>query len=205
MSTTNESTSDSTSTGFEIQTATHRHYVLGPGDDGRFECQIGGEDVPLLIGGEILNLADLGMELEPEEEYVFAVDWQIMVAPETVCSEYAHNATHGEESQNYSIIDGMIYSGGPTVSFYSEINPEEDVDVDHIVDDAGRCPSPLFRSREDIDEYVEEYVLDRASGVAGLIGFFLDKPVNRIGATGWNMIEKQLDYEKPGLMAPMRD
>jgi len=54
-----------------------------------------------------------------------------------------------------------------------------------------RCEVPWFSSWEDAETFAKR-AFERASALMGLIGFTLDRPVNRIGADGWSMIRAQV-------------
>ena len=51
---------------------------------------------------------------------------------------------------------------------------------------------PWFSNWDDAGAFARSIIEQRADALMGRIGFTLDAPVNRVGQTGWSMIEAQL-------------
>jgi len=53
-----------------------------------------------------------------------------------------------------------------------------------------------FRTYEDAEQYIKDVYQHNAIAIFSLIGFYLDKPINRIGWTGWNILEHQVQNKE---------
>lgn len=132
-----------------------------------------------------------------DEEYPILLTCSIMVDPEDMSSKYKKNVK--EAMGEFSLYDAYHYSGGvPADRVLSSIEPAEGISTHaecKIIEDDGN--GVWCKSEEDAITYAKDVYSKKAQALFGLIGLVLDKPVNMIGNTGWDIIEHQaegIDY-----------
>lgn len=102
---------------------------------------------------------------EPEYENQFLVELQLVVHPDSLSEELAGSIMDccGLAEDEFNVMDIISHGGGSVPMAHELVN----------------------------EEYLED-MIDSAMGVTraidGMRGFFLDKPWNRIGTTGWDTV-----------------
>lgn len=162
----------------------HDLYRIVPENADTFTCGMEGRDIELQIVCEVVDLYDVGI-LETEGRSL-GPDFYILPRMHELCDEFIGNLNLPEDIDEPTVYDVMSYIGGVPLRLGSEVDiPDE---INHGKSDKFDG-APLFDSTEDVEEYVEFVAENEAPAVAGMVGFYLDKRVNRIGTTGWDFIE----------------
>jgi hypothetical protein len=118
-----------------------------------------------------------------------------MVVPEELGDKYAEEIikTSGGDLKKKSDIqafDAAGWGGGVPVDMES-VSSIAKSDVDSVVTEINGDKMRLFKSHDDAQRYVKDVYSKNASAVFGLIGFQLDRRVNGLGDTGWDIISHQ--------------
>jgi hypothetical protein len=145
---------------------------------------------------EILDLEDCGI-LKSEEELEFPISIQsaLMVHPKLFSQTYVKDFIEEESSLQdgkypvrWALSDAYGYGGGVPFNMDSvKSNIKCDV-VSKISEDENFGSYRRFKTMDDADKYIREVYCHNVNAVMGLIGFYLDGHVNRIGTTGWDFI-----------------
>ena len=186
-------------------------------EDPSFYCQItnpeNGKETKVYLGivFEAFDLTELD-ERYDDDPYPVVIESQIIVAPRSLSREYIQENLKSElegirprdpEYPNkYS--DELLawanyrYSGGVPVNMES-IKSSASSNVDSEIRTKyrrlyGEIKIRHFRTIEDALAYSRDVYSYNAKGVFGLIGFYLDKPINLVGHTGWDIIKLQAFY-----------
>lgn len=170
-----------------------------------WSCTISGKKVPLVILMEVLNMEDI----TGEEEYPYLVSVSLMVAR-------PHKSFYegkGKPSKGELLYECHQYIGG--VPFDHELIKIDTLnnnimgelraknakikttkhDYGTIAAQEGKGSSfsyPMFKDSESAYEFGKQLIEAYGDTLLGLVGFILDKPINLVGETGWNVLRKQL-------------
>jgi len=174
-------------------------------DDESFKCQIE-EDKDIYLGliCEAIDLRELDSRFD-DDPYPVVVETQIVVAPRSLDSNYLERANEGENlelnNDGIKVYVSYRYSGGVPVNMES-IKGSVTCDVDSEVRTQkhrlyGEIKVRHFRTVADALKYAKTVYKHNAQAVFGLVGFYLDRTLNLIGTTGWDIINLQannVDY-----------
>jgi len=142
---------------------------------------------------EAFDLRDIeeGHDLEL---YPVILECSIMVQPKDISKKYKKEA---KESMAYADIFGLYrYGGGVSVDMESITSKAaSDVDSEVIRQKHATFHQEIkvrhFQDIEDAIQYAKDVYAYNATAVFDTIGFVFDQAVNRMGTTGWDIIEKQ--------------
>jgi len=145
-------------------------------------------EVKLAAFIEFIDRADYDSEIDDDEKYRYIVDVHIVAHPDSLT----------EDGKRYAMCDGadQVYisdlhhnCGGVPVKLDWCRSMNEDWNGIDYKEENGDY---YFASWDDADKFVDRILKTRLSGVMGMIGFLLDEPINRIGSSGWDMIESMV-------------
>jgi len=167
-------------------------------------CQIGGIPCPVKLG-VIFQVMDLNEILEPyEHEYRFCIETQIVVL-NPISNEFLARAAscYGDEisiedmDMETKVRTIFDYAGGipvfiDSVSGAGNKAHESDFAEQKCAWFTGPWGNKYirFRDEETALAWLKEVYAPNMRAIFGLIGFTLDRPINRIGTTGWNVVEQ---------------
>jgi hypothetical protein len=183
-------------------------------DDPSFYCEIEnneGEPVTVYLGlvFEAMDLRDIDDTVDEDEPYPVVIESQVIVAPRSLSREYMEenlkseiDGLSGNDTKypnKYS--DDLLawasyrYSGGVPVNMET-IKGSVSSNIDSEVRTRyhrlhGEIKVRYFRTIEDALDYAKEVYAHNSIALFGLIGFYLDKPLNLAGTTGWDIIQLQ--------------
>jgi len=144
---------------------------------------------------EIVDLGDCGcLDDDDDGEYPISVQAALMVHPKFFSKIYVDDFIEecalkdGKYPAWEALYDAYAYGGGVPVNMES-VSSSKKCDVDSKVnEDPNFGTYRRFKTMDDADKYIREVHCHNVNAVMGLIGFYLDRGVNRIGTTGWDVI-----------------
>lgn len=169
-------------------------------------------DTPVGLYVEIIDMD--GATGEPEfKDYPYLVSFELMAA--NPHPSFAEDVSHaGEPDQLNLIYDAKSYMGGVPVDH--TLTLAVNGGIDEIVKLFTPAEAKLVKSRpqygtyaaqngpgaeikylqfataEAAERYVDWILQNRAGVLSMMVGFILDRPINMMGETGWNVIERQV-------------
>jgi hypothetical protein len=153
---------------------------------------------------EIVDLDECGcLEDDNDGEYPITVQASILVHPKFFCQKYIdgffekENLVDGKYSPYWALSDAYSYGGGIPINM-ENVSSAAKCDV-LSSDDYG---SRRFKNSGDAEKYIKEVYCNNITATMGLIGFTLDRPINMIGTTGWDIVRNMtegMDWIKPAL------
>jgi hypothetical protein len=138
-----------------------------------------------------------------EEEYPIVVHASIVVHPKFFSQKYIDGffeeeyLIDGKYSPYNALWDAYSYGGGIPINIES-VSSAAKCDVPSS-DDYG---SRRFKDGGDAEKYIKEVYCKNITATMGLIGFTLDRSINMIGTTGWDIVRNMtegMDWIKPAL------
>lgn len=107
----------------------------------------------------------------------------------------------GKYPISYALLDAYMYGGG--IPFNPDsITSSRVCNVDSEIITHNNCKLRHFKNWEDADKYIREIYIPHTDAVMGLVGFYLDRSLNRVGTTGWDFIYNMTegtDWLQPAL------
>lgn len=183
------------------------YYATSP----RWIAGLDDKEVQLALYLEIVDMIDATGEEEEFGEYPFNAEISIVVAyPGPSWLEKAEQSTQPAKNAEGALEASHGYGGGVPIThdllsikgggsdiskFTAEQMTWKKEKVEHGTVAAQQGPGsvfkyPMFATEEDALEFSNE-ILKRATAVFGMIGFFLDRPINMAGNDGWSVIKEQ--------------
>ena len=137
---------------------------------------------------------------ETMDGYPIMLACAIMVDSKDMSKKYKKEVSQSMESS--TIFDAYEYSGGVTVNHtlnsITEVKPVSHTNAKcKIIDDKKWGKEVWCETTDDALQYAKDIYSSKAEALFGLVGFVLDQPINRIGNTGWDILEQQalaIDY-----------
>jgi len=174
-------------------------------DDESFKCQLDDDkDIYLGLICEAIDMRELDEKYD-NDPYPVVMETEIVVSPRSLNSDYLRSANEYEnmslDSDEMKIYVSYRYCGGVPVNMES-IKGSMTCDVDSEVRTRnhglyGEIKIRYFRSVADALRYAKTVYKHNAQALFGLVGFYLDRAVNLLGVTGWDIINLQannIDY-----------
>lgn len=174
-------------------------------------CQIGSLPVPIKLG-VVFQVMDLNEIMEPYgHEYPFCIETQIVVlnpiskeflaSAAECCGDGITTEDMDMETKVRTIYD---YAGGiavfiDSVSGAGNKAHESDFANQKTAWFTGPWNNKYvrFRDIETAEKWLKEVYAPNMRAIFGLIGFTLDRPINRMGTTGWDVIEQWTRNKDP--------
>jgi len=167
-------------------------------DDSSFTCELeDGRKVYLGLVCEAIDLQELSDEYD-DDPYPVMLITQVIVAPDSLDEEFLKRANdEGLEFNNDGIKVYLTYaySGGVPVnlegikgSVTSNVDSEVRTSSHPIY---GEIKTRYFRSVKDALQYAKDVYTHNCRALFGLIGLYLDRRLNLMGTTGWDIIQLQ--------------
>ena len=159
-------------------------------------CQLEDErNIHLGLMVETINWPEAVGDEAPDKEYPVGLYGEIYVVPKEMSKKFKSSvaSSSGITPDEVSVTDVKGYSGGvPVTTVLEGIEGAKKPDIDSKVIKwkDGRVER-YFKNEEDAKKWAREVYAHNASGLFLLIGFTLDRPVNMIGNTGWDIIRHQ--------------
>ncbi len=166
--------------------------------------------VKLAAIAEILDYNDIDSSLIPtwgDEEYPIVVEVAIMVHPDDMSPDYIDTILSGsglgeQDRKDYKkdrplslLFDAYSYSGGVSVNMETvaggEISKAETLVRKEPSRFGSMIKSRYFKDFDNAEDYIRNVYAHNLQVVMMMVGFYLDKPVNLVGTTGWDIIEQQ--------------
>ena len=146
---------------------------------------------------EAIDQREISEEFD-KDAYPVVNETQIVVDNASLSEDYLKSAMEDyKEFKNNGCVkqlEAYMYSGGVPVNMEG-ISGAVKCDVDNetrtFKNAYGERKTRVFRTIEDALEYAKTVYAHNAIALFGLVGFWLDKRVNLIGTTGWDIIELQ--------------
>lgn len=134
----------------------------------------------------------------PDPDYPIGLYAEIYVVPKDMGKKYKEevvSVSGGDiTADTMQLLDAKMYSGGvPATTLLDGVKSAARSDVPSITKqyDGGFRVERYFKTEEDALKYGKEVYAKNATALFGLIGFALDRPINRMGNTGWDVIRHQ--------------
>lgn len=172
----------------------HDQYVIEPDDSGNFTAEMDGEQIELLLVADINDMAEHLTNRELREmdfgDHVFTVNLQIVPTADSTkpAAKDKLASTYGANRDEFTPEMTVGYGSGIPIDPESITDEESPAADDLDIESTGKQVS--FTSWEDAEKYVENHIPGKAPAIAGLVGFYLDRPINRIGETGWDRLRE---------------
>jgi hypothetical protein len=145
---------------------------------------------------EAIDMREIDSEHD-NEPYPVMLECSIVVDAKSLSKRYLKRVhdNDGNESREAWQIDSYMYSGGVPVDMEGiTSNAKSNVDNElrtWFNQRRGEFKTRQFRTIEDALEYARNVYAHNAITLFGLVGFYLDKTVNLVGTTGWDIIGLQ--------------
>lgn len=150
------------------------------------------------------------MDEKDNPDFPYIVESSVFAHPKsfskTFVNEFAENDVIEDHGGKYPIhwalLDAYMYMGGIHVNVETVEGAHKchGVETELVTTKNGKFRH--FKSFEDADKYIKDVYVHNMEAVMGLIGFYLDRPWNMIGTTGWDSIytmTQGTDHFKPAL------
>ena len=169
--------------------------------DKDWNAEIGDKEINLGLVCEATDMESAVGGFE-DDKYPIRLGCTVMVSPKDMSPRFKDKVnTYSDETPN--IFDVYEYGGGvPATRFLEGITGSEKTTAKCVQRDDEWGKRMWCESEEDALQYAKDIYQSDAQAMFGLIGFLLDQPVNRIGNTGWDVVEQQAfnkDYIKAAL------
>ena len=160
--------------------------------DKNWKAVIDDREINLDLVCEAIDMESATGEVK-DEEYPILLTCSIMVDPKDMSSKYKKDVK--ESAGEFSLYDAYYYSGGVLADrALSGMEPVKKIPTRaecKVIENDGK--DVWCKTEEDAITYAKDVYSEKAQALFGLIGFVLDNPVNRIGNTGWDIIEYQAE------------
>jgi hypothetical protein len=145
----------------------------------------GVRNVGLSIFANILDMREFDSEYD-NAEFPFMLDFKIVPTLDSLSEESIDSLVADTCLEpNVSDISSCLGSVNIDINSCSHVNEDfTNINCDKIKDSAVYCAT-----QEDAEAFVQKIAMDRLESIMLTIGFALDLPVNRIGTTGWEVLE----------------
>lgn len=146
------------------------------------------KDVQLALVCEAIDFRDVSHEFD-DKPYPVGLHCDIMVHPKHMSKDYKDRAESSMDGK--TIFDLASYGGGvPATNFLEGIeSPSAKSKVKSRVDDDN---ARWFKDADDALKYANDVYKKNADALFSMIGFTLDKSINRAGNSGWDVIKSQV-------------
>ena len=171
-----------------------------------WKCVLDDEEPEKVVGlglvFEIIDWNDYDTSAIVEEdgvEYPVSLFADILVVPDDLDETFRRDVAgaSGIDVEDVNVVDVHGYGGGVPATDVMEgfkLVGEKFPNVDSVVKDYGSIGNSgvvrHFKSVEDGMLWAEKVYSPRAGGMMGMVGFVLDRPINRAGNTGWDDIKQ---------------
>lgn len=157
-------------------------------------CQIGRNKIPLGIICEIYDLREID-RAHDNDIYPYFVETSIV--PLKHHKKFIKDMDQKPTNQLSEILEAYQYAGGIPINMESvqgAAKTKADHEIRHIkhATFGHEIKTVRFRTYEDAEQYIKDIYSHNACAIFGLIGFYLDRPINRIGWTGWDVLSNQV-------------
>lgn len=170
---------------------TDTEYLLAADDSDQFTCGIDDREIRLVLAAELIDHQAHGIPF-PDDSPI-GVEFVILPDARDVHPDTREQAAGSRE---FTELDMLMYSGGIPIGNAAGLIGDPDEGIDHVMADG----YPMFPDAEDAEAYIEQALDDLLPQLVVMIGFFLDKRVNMLGATGWDLLtEWCVDPDYDGL------
>ena len=144
-------------------------------------------EIRLAVHVEFMDLRDSGMADE-DDKRPYSVQANVVVHPDSLTEEGKQFAMT-EGADRVHIADLRNNCGGVMINpNWCRASNEDWNGIDY----EERDNRFYFASWDDASKFVQQILKVRLEGIMGMIGFFLDERINKIGSTGWDMIESMV-------------
>jgi hypothetical protein len=153
--------------------------------------------IKLGLIAEAIDQTEISEDFD-KDAYSVINEVQIVVDNASLSEDYLKQAMneYKQFKNNGSVrqLESYVYSGGVPVNMEG-ISGAVKCDVDNETrtykNAYGERKTRVFRTIEDAIEYAKTVYAHNAIALFGLVGFWLDKTVNLVGTTGWDIVELQ--------------
>ena len=174
---------------FESTRCTNELFVIQPDSDIEFTAEMDGEEIGLVAVVQIQDSRGLLTDEERKDlgldEYPFVVSMWLVPDGESVSKEtdagWYNDEYYPEELAEYG-------KGVPVNPESARIVENDGVGVEDELDFDVEGNQVAFREWDAAERYVTEFIPEKMPVIRGMVGFWLDKPFNRIGTTGWDRL-----------------
>lgn len=159
-----------------------------------WSCELDGENIPLGITLEILDLRDIDENVSDEDLCPYSI--QVGIVPQNPDVDYWEGDEDYTEDCKLSLI-GDMYGYRGSCAYISDPDLTDKFNLTEATrrsfkdTHTGETKYYLTFSEDALNKALDAYISD-VSLKMSLIGFILDQPVNLIGTTGWDELEKAI-------------
>ena len=160
----------------------------------RWNAEMDGKKINLALVCETFNLDDIEHGHE-NDVFPVVMECSVMPHPKHIAKSYKESAKNS--SGGSTIFDIFDYGGGIPVSDILEgIKSSAQSSIDNELRTqkhatfGNKIKVRHFKDEEDAVQFAKDVYSNNADALFMLIGFTLDKPINRIGKTGWDRIDE---------------
>jgi len=174
-----------------------RHYLIKGDKNDNFSCELENKRVKLGLMCEIIDLGDISNEYA-DEIYPYVIECSIV--PLEYGKKFVKEVCEsgGITKKEMNELNAYMYAGGIPVNM-SAIKGEDKTTADFEMRTqkhatfGNEIKVPHFRTEDDAVRYIKDIYAKNVYALFGMVGFWLDNPVNKIGRTGWDIIEHQVN------------
>ena len=164
--------------------------------DKDWNAEIGDKEINLGLVCEATDMESAVGGFE-DDKYPISLNCSVMVNPKDMSKKYKDKIeSYSDDKTN--IFDAYSYDGGiPATHFLDGISGSAKTTAKCIQRDGKWGKGMWCESEDDALQYAKDIYQHNAQAMFGLIGFLLDQPINRIGNSGWDIVEHQafgIDY-----------
>ena len=174
------------------------HFGMGPRDSESDDLEH-----PFAIAGKLMDLREYIPECEMEEETAeFPIVFEAEIVPTNPCAKFleemetscGHEGEIKEEHRLFYTIEGILSYGGAVPctgdvlgASRQGVDPFEGLveGEDYILYADGRA---YFKDWDKAKAWAKAHLPNVAPAIGGMIGFTMDRPVNRMGTSGWDWV-----------------
>ena len=163
-------------------------------------CEIEGRTIRLGLVCEIFDWREIDKQYD-QDVFPFSIETSIIPHPLELTSKIMEQALRGVKvvrDEFVAAAEVYQYAGGIPVDMESvqTKEPKESSIVSEIRTLRHHLGKTIkvrhFASLEDAQAFIRQVISLRAVTLFGLVGFYLDHQMNRIGNTGWDLLEEQV-------------
>ncbi len=159
-------------------------------EDPDWICTIDDRDITLGVFFKITDLLDAGCfeNDSPEAATPWIVESMIYPHPKELTTRFILEMGGNPKEPCDKLVGDMIdYASGVPFNTQAIMPANEKTERIPGIEMPAGIEMPLFKTEDEAKEFCEKKI-PILPAVFGLIGLFLDAPVNRLGESGWNWI-----------------
>lgn len=179
-----------------MTTKTLKEYGKIAFTDNEWNAGLGDKEINLALVCEAYDLREIENGHD-DDTYPVTMECSVMVHPKHMSKKYKKDVKGSMDGD--TLFDAHGYGGGvPVTDFlegvkgYAKSNADNELRTQKHAIFGDEIKVRWFRDEDSALQYADDVYKHNAKALFTLIGFKLDQPVNRIGTTGWQILESQV-------------